>query len=86
MTLQKAELLHRIQGTDGIWRFSAHAAGAKHKCGGDHVHFLCSGCNKMSCLPEQPLPWISPPSGAKIHGKQLLVYGRCPACAAKEKR
>ncbi|HAH04971.1 MAG TPA: transcriptional repressor [Elusimicrobia bacterium] len=79
-TLHSAGLLHRIQGSDGLWRFCAHrsTAGA---CPSNHIHFLCQGCGKMSCLPEQPLPWIQAPKGAAILSKQLVVHGLCAACA-----
>ncbi len=82
-TLQKARLAHRVQGVDGIWRFSAH--GIDHAgCPGNHPHFLCLHCSKMTCLTEQALPWISVQEGAEVKGKQFVVYGLCPACASKE--
>lgn len=84
-TLQGAGLLHRIQGMDGAWRFCRHKY-AGGKCAGNHIHFLCSNCDRMSCLPEQPLPWVSPPAGATIQSKQLVVHGLCAACAARNKR
>jgi Fur family transcriptional regulator, ferric uptake regulator len=84
-TLQNKGLLHRIQGTDGIWRYCHHLSNPSEECAGNHIHFLCSRCNQMSCLPEQPLPWIEAPAGAVIHSKQLVVHGFCAACAAKEK-
>ncbi len=84
-TLQGAGLLHRIQGTDGTWRFCRHNYGSQDKCAGNHIHFLCSKCDRMFCLPEQRLPWISPPAGATIHSKQLVVHGHCAACVAKGK-
>jgi Fur family ferric uptake transcriptional regulator/Fur family zinc uptake transcriptional regulator len=84
-TLQDVGLLHRIQGTDGVWRFCRHKQESAGKCGGNHIHFLCSRCNQMTCLQEQPLPWIAAPPGATIHSKQLVVHGHCAACVAKEK-
>jgi hypothetical protein len=39
----------------------------------------------MSCLPEQPLPWVKAPAGAIIHSKQLVVHGHCAACVSKDK-
>lgn len=78
-TLQQAGLLHRIQGVDGVWRFRGHHT-QSGKCGGNHIHFLCLECNQMSCLPEQPLPWVKEPNGAEVFGKQLVVYGRCAGC------
>lgn len=82
-TLQKAGLLHRVQGVDGVWRFSSHNADSG-KCGGNHIHFLCLECNQMSCLPEQPLPWVREPAGTEVFGKQLVVYGRCARCRSQE--
>ena len=84
-TLQAVGLLHRIQGMDGTWRFCRHTSESPNKCGGNHIHFLCSRCDQMSCLPEQPLPWVAAPAGATIHSKQLLVHGLCATCVAKEK-
>jgi Fur family ferric uptake transcriptional regulator/Fur family zinc uptake transcriptional regulator len=84
-TLQEAGLLHRIQGMDGSWRFCRHKSESPGKCAGNHIHFLCSRCDQMSCLPEQPLPWIVAPAGAAIHSKQLVVHGHCAACVRKEK-
>jgi Fur family ferric uptake transcriptional regulator len=83
-TLQEAGLLHRIQGTDGTWRFCRHKYESSDKCAGNHIHFLCSKCGQMSCLPEQPLPWVLAPAGASIHSKQLVVHGHCAACISKE--
>jgi Fur family transcriptional regulator, ferric uptake regulator len=84
-TLQKNGLLHRIQGMDGTWRFCRHTFESLGKCAGNHIHFHCSKCDQMSCLPEQPLPWISAPDGATIHSKQLVVHGYCAACAPRDK-
>lgn len=85
-TLLEAGLLHRIQGADGARRFCKHEQEPSGKCAGNHIHFLCAKCNQMSCLPEQPLPWVLPPAGATIHNKQLVVHGYCAACVVKRKR
>lgn len=77
--LERAGAVHRIQGTDGVWRFRAHAAGTL-RCPGGHPHFLCTVCGRMWCLEEQPLPTVEVPSGAQVTGKQLVVYGFCAAC------
>ncbi len=82
-TLQKLRLIHKIKGTDGVSRFGANENKASEKCSGDHIHFHCSVCNQMSCLPEQPLPWIKAPKGFEIHSKQLVVYGTCSKCTRK---
>jgi Fur family ferric uptake transcriptional regulator len=82
--LQRAGLVHRIQGVDGVWRFRANATD-RVQCPGNHPHFLCLHCGEMSCLDAQRLPWVSVPEGTEVKGKQLVVYGRCGKCAAKER-
>lgn len=80
--LQRAGLLHSVLGSDGVWRFRAHDDG--HRCGGNHVHFVCVDCGEMSCLVDQPLPWVPAPAGAEVFGKQLVVRGRCARCGARQ--
>jgi Fur family ferric uptake transcriptional regulator/Fur family zinc uptake transcriptional regulator len=78
--LQRAGLLHRVQGTDGAWRFCLHESESAG-CPGNHVHFLCLECGGMTCLADQPLPWVAVPAGARVTGKQLVVHGVCAGCA-----
>jgi Fur family ferric uptake transcriptional regulator len=82
-TLQRAGLVHRVQGLDGVWRFRAHAS-ERVECPGNHPHFLCLSCGAMSCLDGQALPWVTVPEGTEVKGKQLVVYGRCCGCAAAQ--
>ncbi len=84
--LKEKGIINKIQSADGIWHFCGHTQKTKKKskkCSGNHIHFLCCKCNQMSCLPEQPLPWINAPMGAKILSKQLLVTGHCAKCEKK---
>lgn len=83
--LKRTGLVHAVRGTDGVWRYRAHAP-AGGRCPGDHPHFLCLRCGLMSCLPGQRLPRVQVPPGAAVKGKQLLVYGLCPDCAARPKQ
>ena len=82
-SLQRVGLVHRVQGIDGVWRFRGHRV-QSGECAGNHIHFFCLDCSRMSCLPEQPLPWIKEPKGAEIIGKQLVVYGRCAECKKRK--
>jgi Fur family ferric uptake transcriptional regulator/Fur family zinc uptake transcriptional regulator len=78
-----AHIVHEIQGTDGVARFCLHEA-SREGCLGNHPHFLCRRCGRMSCLTEQPLPYVEVPAGTLVEGKQLLIFGLCPRCAQKE--
>lgn len=81
-TLKETAIVHQVQGLDGAWRFCAHDAESEG-CPGNHPHFLCVLCGKMTCLPSQPLQWIEVPDGIAVEGKQMVVYGRCVDCARK---
>lgn len=83
--LQQANLVHRVQGTDGSLRFCFRVQ-KQAECSGNHPHFLCVNCNQMECLIGQSLPWVSVQEGAEIIGKQLVVYGLCPKCARNKKK
>lgn len=82
-TLKKAGIVHQVQGIDGVWRFCAHDRSVKG-CPGGHPHFLCLVCGKMFCLTDQKMPRVEVPDGARVDGKQFVIYGACPACAAEK--
>ena len=79
--LEDAGLVHRVQDSDGSWRFCAHVP-VKKGCPGNHAHFQCTRCGEMQYLASQALPWIPVPDGALVIGKQFLIYGLCSTCAA----
>lgn len=80
-SLERAALVHRVFGVDGVWRFCPQPDRSRG-CPGNHVHFLCSRCGAMTCLDDQPLPRVTPPVGATIARRQFVVTGLCAACGA----
>jgi Fur family ferric uptake transcriptional regulator/Fur family zinc uptake transcriptional regulator len=79
-TLRQSGLVHGVQGTDGILRYFVNPRRGEG-CPGNHPHFLCLECGKMSCLADQTMPYIEVPRGTEVCGKQLVIYGLCPSCA-----
>ena len=79
--LRKARLVHSVQGIDRTLRYFPNTEETRG-CPGGHPHFLCLRCRGMSCLADQAIAVVRVPSGAEVRGKQLLVYGLCPACAS----
>lgn len=79
-TLREANIVHQVQGLDGVWRFCAHDPNSQ-RCPGNHPHFLCLSCGKMFCLTDQKMPRVEVPEGVTVEGKQLVVYGTCSDCA-----
>lgn len=75
----ESDIAHQVQGLDGMWRFCAHTK-QDGRCPGNHPHFLCTACGKMTCLLAQYMPRVDVPAGCSVDGKQLVVYGICEAC------
>jgi Fur family ferric uptake transcriptional regulator len=83
LTLQSRAIVHAVQGTDGVWRYCAHAL-AQDRCPGNHPHFVCKRCRRMSCLLGQTMPYVEVPEGTVVEAKQFVVYGICPECAVSQ--
>ena len=81
-TLVDAGLVHRVHGTDGVWRYCPQPE--REGCPGNHVHFLCTACGSMRCLVDQPMPRVTVPRGARVHGRHFVVHGCCARCRSKE--
>ena len=82
-SLSEVRLVHQVQGTDGVWRFCFHGT-AESGCPGGHAHFLCEKCGMMVCLMGIRMPHIEVPDRYRVHHKQMLVTGLCPACAGTD--
>lgn len=76
-------LVHRVQGSDGTWRYCAHDL-CSDFCPGGHPHFLCERCATMICIAEHRLPKVELPEGYEVHSKQMLLQGICAQCRAVE--
>ncbi len=77
--LVEADLVHRVQGIDAVWRFCAHANDVTG-CPGGHPHFMCERCGAMVCLTDQVLPHVDTPRGSVVSHKQMLLVGICETC------
>ena len=84
IALQKRAIVHAIQGTDGVWRYCAHDLSREH-CPGNHPHFVCKRCRRMSCLLGQTMPYVEVPEGTVVEAKQYVVFGVCAECAASQR-
>lgn len=69
-------LVHKIEGHDRVWRFSATAVDAL-----GHAHFCCTDCNKVYCLTGiKPVFALSLPPGFRLGEADLSLRGTCPDC------
>ncbi len=82
LLLLEKKVVHRAQDMEGTWRFCAHFPSAPG-CPGNHPHFVCRVCGRMTCLTKSSLPRLAVEPGAIVESKQMVVYGACASCAAK---
>lgn len=78
-SLEEKGLIHRIFGPDGVWRHCA--SGEVEGCPGNHAHFLCTDCDSVTCLRDQPLPRVRVAPGAVVTRRNLVATGTCPDCS-----
>ena len=46
----------------------------------DHVHFVCTNCNKTICLDDIVSPNIELPAGYEAQNVQVVINGVCKDC------
>jgi Fur family transcriptional regulator, ferric uptake regulator len=50
----------------------------------DHVHFICTNCDKTICLDDVVSPKIDLPSGYVADNVQVVIQGVCKDCQSLE--
>lgn len=79
--LTEQGIVHRIEGADHVWRFSANP-GEGGQASHGHAHFHCTRCETVTCMSGMPLPSrMKLPEGFKSDEVSLLIKGTCPRCA-----
>lgn len=46
----------------------------------NHVHFICTACNKTICLEEVTVPQVTLPKGFQPRHAEMVVNGVCGDC------
>lgn len=75
-------LIHRIPTTDSAILYALCrdecVQGHHHD---NHVHFICTVCNKASCLEDVLVPAVKLPGGFMPKTSNMNVMGTCRDCA-----
>jgi Fur family ferric uptake transcriptional regulator len=74
--LVESGLAHRSADAQGVFRFSAAAAG-EHAA---HTHFRCEDCGRVFCLDAAPPAAPNLPEGFSLSRIELDLRGRCAEC------
>ena len=80
-TFVEKGIIHQIPTTDN----SVLYALCKHNCEqghhhDDHVHFICSNCDKTICLDEVTVPEVKLPKNFTKQQSAMVVTGICEDC------
>jgi Fur family transcriptional regulator, ferric uptake regulator len=72
--LEAKGLIHRIPLADN------HSAYGINPGNNNHLHFHCTDCNTVYCMPQVPVQPFELPHGFQSHDTNLLVNGICETC------
>ena len=80
-TFVEKGIIHSIPTADNSIRYALCkddcAEGHHHD---NHVHFVCSNCQKTICLDDVTVPEVRLPKGFVPESAQMVVNGTCAEC------
>lgn len=80
-TFEEKGIIHAIPTADNSIRYALCKECEEGHHHDDHVHFICSNCNKTICLDDVVSPKINLPDGFVAHNVQVLINGTCKDCS-----
>jgi len=77
--LEEIGLIHRIMGAVEVpvYALSVGKNGFK-----EHLHFACTKCHGVFCLPDHAMPLVKLPEQYQLHVLNLTLTGLCDTCNA----
>jgi Fur family ferric uptake transcriptional regulator len=73
-------VLHHIPDDSGFARYGiCHETCTPESHDHNHIHFKCTSCGELSCIPGFAVPEISIP-GYQVFDKNLILTGLCQTC------
>src|SRR4051812_48123781 len=79
-TFVEKGIIHTIPTSDNSVRYALCKDCTEGHHQDDHVHFLCTSCNKTICLDNIVSPNIQLPSGYLPQTVQVVINGICKEC------
>src|SRR4051812_38182784 len=80
-TFVEKGIIHTIPSSDNSVRYALCKDCTEGHHHDDHVHFVCSTCNKTICLDDIISPNITLPQGYSADSVQVLISGVCKDCS-----
>ena len=79
-TFVEKGIIHAIPTADNSVRYALCKDCEEGHHHDDHVHFVCSNCNKTICLDDVVSPNIELPEGYAAQNVQVVINGVCKDC------
>lgn len=79
-TFEEKGIIHTIPTADNAIRYALCKECEEGHHHDDHVHFICTACEKTICLDDVVSPKIELPAGYRADNVQVVIQGVCPEC------
>jgi Fur family ferric uptake transcriptional regulator len=80
-TFVEKGIIHIIPTSDNSVRYALCKDCKEGHHHDDHVHFVCTNCNKTICLDGVVSPQIELPGGYKSENVEVVIHGICKECS-----
>ena len=80
-TFEEKGIIHKVLGLDGTANYAfCSAFCTEHEHHDEHLHFNCTVCKHIFCLPDSHIPVVDLPKGFKVASINLSASGVCDKC------
>ncbi|HVF97809.1 MAG TPA: Fur family transcriptional regulator [Flavisolibacter sp.] len=83
-TFEEKGIIHSIPTADNAILYALCKECEEGHHHDDHVHFICSNCEKTICLDDIVSPKIDLPKGYVADNVQVVIHGVCKECEARD--
>jgi Fur family ferric uptake transcriptional regulator len=83
-TFEEKGIIHSIPTADNSIKYALCKECEEGHHHDDHVHFICTACDKTICLDDVVSPKIDLPRGYVAENVQVVIQGVCKDCQSLE--
>ena len=82
-TFEEKGIIHTIPTADNSIKYALCKECEEGHHHDDHVHFICTNCDKTICLDDIVSPKIDLPAGYVAENVQVVIHGICKECSSE---
>ena len=82
-TFEEKGIIHSIPTADNAIKYALCKECEEGHHHDDHVHFICTNCEKTICLDDVVSPKIDLPGGYVAENVQVVINGICKECQSE---